>query len=248
MIDLHSHILPGVDDGADSLETSLRMLRHAQKDGIRAVVATPHCSRPGDAPNFLSPALIQDMELLCSEASRQGIHVRIYPGMEVFVTDTFQQRLREGKFLTLANSRYLLVEFYFDESPEFITGTLADICQAGLTPVLAHPERYYCVEWEPELVRGWMQGGCVIQVNRGSIQGKLGTDAQACAWELLKNEYVHVVASDAHGADYRRPELKDCLLELGDSLSWAYASKLMIENPACIIRNQAISTDLSLPD
>lgn len=247
MIDIHCHILYGMDDGADSLATAIAMGRDAWESGVRAVVATPHCAKPGERPNFYSQDMLERLSRLQQALYREEIGLKLYPGMEIFVTKDFREQLRGGNFITLANSRFLLVEFFFDESPVFIEESLELIRSYGLVPVLAHPERYYCVEWDPELAGAWADKGCVLQLNRGSIQGKLGAAAMTAAWKLLENGRAHIVASDAHGANVRRAELKSAMLELGDRLSWAYAARLLVENPRCILENRQPDNRILLP-
>lgn len=247
MIDLHCHILPGIDDGAGSMATALAMAKDAWNSGVRAIVATPHCAKPGGDNNFYTPELMLRFRQLQDEIRKNGIELRIFPGMEVFATGEFPELLKNGKLTTLGDSRYMLVEFYFDESPEFIGQILRLVEEKGLIPVVAHPERYHCVQWEPELALGWADSGVVLQLNRGSIQGKLGQASMRCAWRLLHSGKVHVVASDAHGAQTRRAELRSVMLELGDRLSWAYASRLLIENPRNILLNKSVCTDVGLP-
>lgn len=249
MIDIHAHILPGIDDGADSMGTAIEMARGAVESGVRAMVATPHCGKPGGIrQNFFSGELLSQVTQLQKALKAKDIGLKLYPGMEVFVTEHFSQWLREGKLLPLAGSRYLLVEFYFDESDTYINSILEQIRGQGLIPVVAHPERYYCVQWKPELAVQWAQGGSVLQLNRGSIQGKLGKPALKCSWELLYTGVPQVAASDAHGSRTRQPELRSLMLELGERLSWDYAAKLLIENPRSILRNQQMDLSLKLPD
>ncbi len=247
MIDLHCHILPGVDDGADSMNTALAMARDAWESGIRALVATPHCNKPGCRSNFYTPELGQQFVRLQRAVRQSGMGLKIYPGMEIFVTRDFPRQLQEGKYLALGASQYLLVEFYFDESPEFMADALSAIREYGLKPVVAHPERYFCVQWEPEMAMRWADAGVVLQLNRGSIQGKLGQASMKCAWELLNAEKAHVVASDAHGSVSRRAELKSVLMDLGERLSWSYAARLLMENPRKILCNEPVDTDWRLP-
>lgn len=247
MIDLHCHILPGVDDGAPSMAVALEMARDAWTNGVQAIVATPHCGKPGENENFYSQKLLLDFRRLQTAIAGMGCGLKIYPGMEIFVTKAFPQQLREGKLLALGGSDYLLVEFYFDESPEFMTQAFQLICGCGLKPIVAHPERYDCIQWRPELAESWADAGVALQLNRGSIQGKLGQAAQSCAWTLLRSGKTHVVSSDGHGSQLRRPELKSVFLELGEKLSWSYASKLLIENPRRVLQNQPVQGDTGLP-
>lgn len=247
MIDLHCHILPGVDDGADSMDTSVAMAWDAWRSGTRALVATPHCAKPGERPNYYSRELALGFQRLRKAVAQSGCGLKIYSGMEIFVTEQFPELLQSGKLMALGSSGYLLVEFYFDESPEYVHKTIRLIRDCGLRPVVAHPERYYCVQWDPALAVGWAESGAVLQLNRGSIQGHLGQSSMECAWELLQTGKPHVVASDAHGCESRRAELKSVLTELGEKLSWGYAAKLLMENPRRILLNQPVSGDEGLP-
>lgn len=249
MIDIHAHIIPGVDDGADSMETALQMARIAADSGVRAMVATPHCGKPGtESSNFFSMRLLEQVTKLQKAIWSSGIELKLYPGMEIFAAEHFEDWLKAGRLLPLAGSRYLLVEFYFDESPVYIEQILRLIRNQGMIPVVAHPERYYCVQWQPELGCRWGREGNVLQINRGSIQGKLGQPAMKCAWQLLETGVPQVAASDAHGALFRRPELQSLMLELGQRLSWAYGAKLLIENPRSILRNLPLDCSIQLPE
>ena len=248
MIDIHCHILPGVDDGAEVLEEAVEMARYAWESGSRALIATPHCNHPNMPGNYLSQGLLARMEQLEQVIKDANIGIRIYPGMEVFVTDAFPQLLEQQCLLPLAGSRYLLMEFSFDESTDFMEKMLQAAISRGLCPVVAHPERYYAVQWDPGIVRRWAGMGCVIQINRGSIFGRLGQGAYECGWMLLRQGLAHVVASDAHGLQQRRPELRSCFMELAEKLSWSYAAMLLIENPERILWNRKLKQGVGLPD
>ena len=236
MIDLHCHILPGVDDGSPDMETSLEMLRIANRSGIRAIVATPHCSRDFPEQNLLSRQLADRFVRFNDLLTEEGIPVQVYPGMEIMVNEYFGDLLAQGRFLPLAGTAYMLIEFDFDTSPDVVEQAIGLVKRKKLIPLIAHPERYYCVQWKPKLVERWKQAGAVMQVNRGSIQGKLTEQAEICAWKLLQEGWVSVVASDAHSSHFRRPELSSVLQELAEKFSWAYAAELLIVNPARILQ------------
>ena len=153
MIDLHCHILPGLDDGARSFEESLEMAAIAASHGIRHIVATPHCVIGGARDVTDGVAMLQ--ELLREEQ----IPVRLYTGMEIAGTYDTARLLREKKLLTLNGSRYPLIEFDFDTDGEEETGILQSVIDAGYTPLIAHPERYRCVCYTPELVNRWKKIG-----------------------------------------------------------------------------------------
>lgn len=248
MIDIHCHILPGVDDGANNLNEAVEMARLAWENGSRAIVATPHCSHPNMRGNFLTLDLLTRIEQLEQQIRDAGIAMRLYPGMEVFVTNDFPRQLDQGRLLPLAGTRYLLMEFSFEEGEEFMEQMFQIAISRGLQPVVAHPERYYAVQWDPQIIRRWCQMGCVIQVNQGSIFGRLGERAYDCAWTLLRQGLVHVVASDAHGTEKRKPDLQACFLKLAEKLSWGYAAMLLTENPERILWNRELKNGINLPE
>ena len=144
MIDLHCHILPGVDDGAASLEESLSMARLAVDSGVRAIAATPHCDPESGFDNYRSRELAQRFLRLEQAVQREKLPLRIHAGMEVFVTPSTPRLLREGQLLTLGGSGYLLAEFDFQCGAAFAERMLSALRQEGVRPVVAHPERYRC--------------------------------------------------------------------------------------------------------
>lgn len=175
MVDIHCHILPGVDDGSPSMEDSLEMARMAADSGVTDIIATPHCNLPGNGPkNYRSASLRAAFSRLQQALDAEGIPLRIHPGAEVFCTPELPRLLDQRQLQTLGGSRYLLVEFYFDESAEFMEQCFRDIRHRGLVPVAAHPERYNAVQRDPARLEGWFRRGIVIQLNKGSVLGRLG--------------------------------------------------------------------------
>ncbi len=238
MIDIHCHILPWVDDGSPDMDASIAMARMAAESGVTDIIATPHCNLPqADEPNFVSPELLQKVAALQKCIDRAGILVRMHTGAEVFCTPEVPELLRQGKLPTLANSRYLLVEFYFDESGDYIDRMLHEIMRLGYTPVVAHPERYEAVQEMPVLVERWFREGIVIQLNKGSILGRLGYGSQRTAQRILAQGYAHIVASDAHSPDFRTPHMTQVTELLEDTCGTIYTDILLLDNPRCILNN-----------
>lgn len=234
MIDLHSHILPGMDDGARDLEESLRMADLAVRSGVTAMVATPHCA--GDRTEEVRESLVY----LRSGLKSAGIPLRVYAGMEIFGSDRTALMLRQGKLLTLAGSRYPLVEFDFESDGERETEVLQSVLQAGYVPLVAHPERYRYVRENPELINLWKRMGCLFQVNRGSLLGRFGPGARAMAMELTGRGFATVVASDAHSASRRTPWMGDIWTDLSRWFAPGAAVWLLRDNPGRILRNEEI--------
>ena len=235
MIDLHSHILPEQDDGAQSLRDSLEMARMAVESGVTAMVATPHCA------GGRSREVYSAWRLLREALEENGVPLKLLLGMEIFGTPDTARMLEEKKLFTLNGSRYPLVEFSFRSDGEEETGILRSICRAGYRPLVAHPERYAYVQEDPELINRWHRMGCLFQVNRGSLLGRFGRREQRMAVELVDRGFATVIASDAHSAHVRTPWMKDVQQMLSREFSPVCAEVLLRENPVKILKNQEIA-------
>lgn len=241
MIDIHCHMLPLVDDGAESLDEALEMARMAADSGVSAVIATPHCNLPfAQDQNYKTDEFSRRFTLFQRSLALSGIPLRVYPGAEILCTPEVPRLLREGKLLTLAGGPYVLVEFFFDESADYIDDMLAAIAEQGYIPVLAHPERYEAVQRNPAIAQRWFHTGYIIQLNKGSILGRLGRRAQRCAYWLLERGLAHVVASDAHSAQSRTPRMEELEQLLYELCGVNYAHILLRENPERILRGQRV--------
>jgi protein-tyrosine phosphatase len=234
MIDLHSHILPGMDDGARDMETALHMADMAVQSGVSAMVVTPHCV--SDRVEQVRDRLAE----LRSAVRAERIPIRLYSGMEIFGRPDTAALLREGRLLTINGSRYPLIEFAFDTDGDEETAVLQSVIRAGYIPLVAHPERYRCIQEDPEQVNLWARMGCRFQVNRGSLLGRFGPEAREVAWALAGRGFATVVASDSHSATRRTPWLRDVWELLEQRLSPAAAMWLLEENPRRIINNERL--------
>ena len=234
MIDLHSHILPGMDDGARNLEESLRMADLAVRSGVRTMVATPHCA--GDRREEVQECLAY----LRAGLRDAGIPLKVYAGMEIYGAPDTAQLLRDGKLLTLAGSRYPLIEFPFHSDGTEESRILHSVCKRGYRPLVAHPERYQCIQDNPEILNRWCRMGCLLQVNKGSLLGRFGYRAQETALELMERGFATVVASDAHGIRMRTPWMREVQQMLSEEFSPQYARKLLWENPGKILKDEEI--------
>lgn len=234
MIDLHSHILPQLDDGASDLYESLEMARMAVRGGVHTMVATPHCT------DDRAYEVRQAWELLHAGLREAGIPLRLKMGMELFGTWDTAQLLLEGKLFTLAGSRYPLIEFDFVSDGEGQTQILQDVIRVGYQPIVAHPERYRYVQQEPRLINRWKRMGCLFQINRCSLLGRFGGSAQRMAMELVDRGFATVIASDAHSARVRTPWMADVRQMLEEEFSPTAAQYLLRINPRRIIKNEEL--------
>lgn len=242
MIDIHSHILPGLDDGSQDMDKSLAMAEVAAENGVTAMIATPHCNQKRVFENYASAELAECFERFRNELKEAEIDLKIYPGAEIYATEDIIPLYRDKKLLTLNNSRYLLVEFDFYSGLEFMERTLYSLLDEDLVPILAHPERYVALQDEPGAAMIWHDEGVGIQLNRGSLFGKFGRGAYHLSNTLLASGHVSCVASDAHGAQHRTPDLSDAEAFLYEEFSESTADLLLHKNPERIITNQSLLT------
>lgn len=240
MIDIHNHILPGLDDGAQDIYDTLEMIKRAEESGITAIVATPHCNVPGFYKNYFGEKYIETIQKVRKAAKEEGLPVKILPGVEAFGTTDLPRLLQDGKVMPLNQSRYLLMEFYFDEDPEFVNYLLEEVTNLKAIPVIAHAERYKFVQRDPNLVYHWRNQGYPVQINKGSLQGRFGSQAQRTVKLLLDHYLVSVVASDAHGPYRRTPNMIKAHEQLSMEYPESYVNMLFYENPRRICKNEPI--------
>ena len=234
MIDLHSHILPELDDGSQSLEESLAMARMAVQSGVTVMVATPHCADDRAQQVYSAWRLLR-------EALRDTqVPLKLYLGMEIFGTADTVRLLRAGRLFPLNGTRYPLIEISFRSTGEEETQILYQVLRAGYRPLVAHPERYGYVRENPELINMWVKMGCLLQINRGSLLGRFGSGAQQMAAELVERGFVTAVATDAHSPRVRTPWMKDIQTLLSQEYSPQLARKLLLQNPQHILRNEPL--------
>ncbi len=240
MIDIHSHILPGVDDGSDSMETTLEMLYIAEQSGVTDIVATPHCNLPGLYGNYAGERLESLLGRVREEARLCEINIRIHHGMEVYQSGNFAKLSREGKIWTIAGTKYLLTEFAFDADPDECTRRLEKCKVLGYRPVVAHPERYYFVQDCPRTAFNWCTSGFALQINKGSFLGQFGEAAEITAFELTSHGLAACTASDAHGTERRNTDMRSLQRLLIREFGKEYADLLLEVNPQRILEGRSL--------
>lgn len=240
MFDIHCHILHGLDDGSDNIEESVRMAKLAVENGTNAIVVTPHSNIPDSFQNNFGREYAKKFRELSARLKSEGIPLKIYPGHEIFAAGSFVELIKKKKLLTLNGSDYPLVEFGFTEHPDSVFMKLRSLLAEGLTPIVAHPERYEFVQYEEEAAEYIKKTGCLIQVNKGSLMGKFGRTAQAAAHRIMEARLADFVASDAHSPYIRTPRLANAHEMISELYSYDYAQLLLCENPMKVIGNQKI--------
>ena len=246
MIDLHCHMLPGVDDGAATEREALLMAQVAVDSGVSDVILTPHCNVPGQFRNYYDQRLEDRFCRFEQLLRRENCSLTVHRGMEVFVTPELPRLLDNGSLLTLGGSRYLLVEFAFGEEGWFADDILRQIRQYDLIPVVAHPERYYFLQDEPRHLLRWVGDGCLLQLNKGSFFGMFGRHAAKTAHWCLDCGCLHLIGSDAHSPYRRTPRLNDVYDLVADAVSPETAQLLLHDNPAAILTGGAVCPAMAL--
>lgn len=201
MIDIHSHILPGIDDGSKDFHTTIEMLKNAVKCGTKEIVATPHyCIGYGETPYNKVKEMVQELNVKVKTA---GIDIDIFHGQEVYYSNNMIKDYEEGIIGTINDSKYMLYELPMREFPEDALDTLYEMQLKGLTLIMAHPERYKIIIEKPERINDFIEEGILLQMNAGSIEGKFGKEVKKTAEILLKNNVYNFIGSDAHGIGSR---------------------------------------------
>lgn len=235
MIDIHSHIVWGLDDGPAGAEESIAMLDSARASGTTDIVATPHSS-----PQYAYQAdLLQ--QRIAELADRTGHRPRIHRGCEFHLSfDNLEDLVRQPARYTINGKQYLLVEFASAQIGKHGDKVLERLLQAGLTPVIAHPERNQVLRRSLDRVEGWVDLGCLMQVTALSITGGFGRSAQSASTRLLERGLVHVVASDAHDVTHRPPGLDAAYAAVLSRYGADAAEILFRDNPRAIIQGDRL--------
>jgi protein-tyrosine phosphatase len=237
-IDIHCHIMPGVDDGSPDIETSLQMLKIAEKNGITDIILTPH-HKPmhHNVSKEHNKSYRSNLQELANE---QGIGVKLYSGNEIYYSDESISELETGRACTMAGSDYVLLEFHPTNPYKAIHNALYQVQGAGFIPIIAHVERYSDIVSHPAYVQQLIDMGCYIQVNANSIMGKYGFGISHFTKKLIKNGQVHFVATDAHDTGRRAPELLECRKYIAKKYGDGVAEKLFHDHAMAVINNQVI--------
>lgn len=237
-IDIHNHILPGLDDGAANKKTSLQMLRMAAEDGITHLIATPHFHyRRGHA----APEQIRNTLTLMQEmADEEGIPVHLYAGNELYYTHDLLEIVKAKEALTLADSEYVLLEFSPETEQRKIQNAVYHFLSEGYYPVIAHMERYQAFYNQPDFVETILRMGAYYQVNAGSITGNAGWALKRFTRRMMKYGMVQFVATDAHDLQKRQPNLSAASDWIEKKLGESEMRDYMYENPLKILENKAL--------
>lgn len=236
--DIHTHILPGVDDGAKDLSEALALVRMAWMNGTRTMFLTPHYR--GVYKRNSIQLLREKYEQFSAMAAAQCPGMRLYLGNEIYYEANVPEKLESGQILTMNDSRYVLLEFSGASLRSHVLSGVSEVVRYGYIPIIAHVERYDVFHTNPDLVSEVLNYGALLQVNAQSVMGENGFKVKRFCHKLLKQQMVHFVASDAHDALRRAPILRQCFLRVQKKYGAQYASWIFFENAEAMISNLAI--------
>ncbi len=237
IIDIHSHILPGIDDGAKNMQETIEMIHMAVEEGIDAIIATPHYEV--GAASEKNARYQEVFEEVQQYITGQQIPLQLYQGNEIYYSGSIPEILQQGRARTMNQSRYVLIEFSYGAEYISMQRALSMLLYAGYWPILAHVERYTTLR-KMNRLEEIVRMGVYIQLNASAIIGRDGWQTRRYCHKLLKNQLVHAIGTDAHGSQRRRPKIRECIAYLDKKYGIEYRKQICEHNPISIIRGEKI--------
>ena len=238
MIDMHSHILPNIDDGSRSVEETFQLIEEAQKVGFEAIISTSHYME--GYYETAAPEREVWINSIYQKFQEQNGNIKLYLGSEVYFSENIINLLEEGKASTINDTSYVLFEMPLNAEPMNLYDVIYEMLQHKLVPILAHPERYSFIQKEPELVYDLIQKGVYMQANYGSIVGQYGEKAQLLVKKLLMNNMIHFLGSDVHRRNTVYPRIPHILEELKKIIGEEKLEQLTSVNPKLVLQNKRV--------
>ena len=238
MIDLHTHILPGIDDGPRTVMESLQIVAALAGEGCTDLVATPHygdgCARVG------ASAVRARVEALSAVVREAGIDIRLWPGHEIQLDANLTDALARDEVASINNRPYLLLELPASQFPTFLGALLGQMRTQGYIPLIAHGERYLPIWHNPDLLVPLVEMGVLVQITAASLLGVFGPQAKHTAETLLGRRLAHVISSDAHRVNFRPPRLPASLAAAERLIGGEAVHRMTVEVPSAILRGEAV--------
>jgi protein-tyrosine phosphatase len=238
MIDIHLHILPGVDDGPETMEEAVELAGVLVQEGVGAAIATSHYN-----DLFLQRSAweikerVADLQRVLDE---RGVALRLFPGHEALIKPGLVEDIQSGRLGTLNESRYLLLELWNNAWLPEIERVIFELRAFGIVPIIAHPERYRAIQQDSERLLRLIEQGVLTQLTAGALLGMQGNSTRKCAETLLKKGYIHCIASDAHGIGTRPPALRRSLEIVEQMVGAVGVQQLIDKRPLAIMQNEEL--------
>lgn len=241
MIDMHTHILPNIDDGSKNIEESIEMLKEAQEAGFTGLVSTSH---------FIEESYItskKEREELINNLNNklilENINIKIYNGAEAYISNNLNELINNSILSTINGSRYLLMELPMNSEIIYLDEIICNLKHNGIVPIIAHPERYSYVQKNPNMLAKLIEQGVLFQGNYGSIIGKYGKQAEKTIKKLLKSNMIHFLGTDAHRSKSVYTQMNIILKNIEKLIGKEKLEKISTINPIKVINNKEIEID-----
>ena len=238
MIDIHNHIIQGVDDGSEDLEMSLDMARIYLENGITKVIGTPHYIERDD---FALSRNKRALEKLREELKKNHLNLEVYLGNEIYISMDLLKDIEEERVATLNESRYVLIEFPMREIPIYAESLFYDLLIKGYIPIISHPERYLMIQENPNILFEFIRKGALAQLNLSSLEGFYGKSVRKTSKILLQHKMIHFLGTDSHNNGKRSPQVQKSLRILKSIISPSEYMSMAEENPNSILENKIIT-------
>ena len=241
MIDLHSHIIPKIDDGSGSIEETFNILKEAVNNGFTDIISTSHyIENYYEADVEERKAWITALQMNLNE---KKIPINLHIGTEAYASLELKQFVKDKKVATLSNSRYLLIELPMNSKPKYLEEVIYDIIDLKLIPIIAHPERYAYVQQNPNMLIELINKGVMFQSNFGSIIGLYGKNAKNTVEKLLKSDMIHFLGTDTHKQNTIYPMINEILIKLEKTIGKDKIKQLTETNPRLVLENKRIEME-----
>ncbi|MEA2572716.1 MAG: protein-tyrosine phosphatase [Chloroflexia bacterium] len=242
MIDIHSHIIPALDDGPTDMEVSVAMGRIAAQEGTQVLISTSHSA---EASAVGHEGMLERLGQVRAAWRHAGIEIQLELGVEIFLDYETLEHLRSGRLWTLAGSQYVLVEVPYTPWPAYAERALFDLQTAGYTPILAHPERYTAIQSDPNLLYRLVERGVLAQVTSAALLGEQGDKVHRTAETLVRYGLVQFLASDSHNVKSKRrmPLLKEAVQVATQLIGEEAALALVTTNPASVLEKRPVEAN-----
>ena len=238
MIDVHSHILPNIDDGSRSIEETFNLIKEAKEAGFEGIVCTSHYMENYYETN--RPEREVWINAIHENLENKNIDMNLYLGNEIYMSDNIIELLEDGKATTMNDTSYVLFELPMNAEPMNLYDMFYEMQQYKIVPILAHPERYSFVQTDPELIYDLIDKGVLMQANYGSIIGQYGKKAQMIVQKFLENNMIHMLGTDVHRQNTIYPKIPEIILELKSLIGEEKVKELTTINPELVINNKRI--------
>ena len=238
MIDVHSHILPNIDDGSRSIDETFNLIKEAKEAGFEGIICTSHYME-----NYYEtdrPEREVWINAIHENLKNKNIEMNLYLGNEIYMSDNIIKLLEDGKATTMNDTSYVLFELPLNAEPMNLYDMVYEMQQYKIVPILAHPERYSFVQTDPELIYDLIDKGVLMQANYGSIVGQYGKKAQMIVQKFLENNMIHMLGTDAHRQNTIYPKIPEILVELKSLIGEEKLKELTTINPELVINNKRI--------